>query len=423
MSIVRRLIFILPCVFFAVQVWGQAARSPFTAVGIGEPYGSALINTQGMAGVGTAQPQIYHLNNQNPALLVYNTMTVFQAGIYGERRVISQDTTSENSVGGNMMYLATAFPVKPYKWTTSLGLMPYTAVKYKLQYFDEIINSSDTIAVREEGSGGLTQLYWSNGVRITKNLTVGLKAAYIFGSTTNEYSNILLRSDQVVNFYSTIEDKSYVQDLMFTGGVSYTIDSLFARQRYRLSFGATYTPATNLNTRVRSELYRSTLVSQPIDKDTLYIVKGQTFIPAAFTAGVSLSRGLKWSVGADFSYQDWSAFKSITQDGQAMGKATKIAFGGEFTPDVTSEKFLKRVIYRAGFSAEQYPMVVNGNKVNDLGINFGFSLPAGRSSLDFAFRYGKRGDKQDNTLEETYFKAYFGITFNDNSWFIKRKFD
>jgi hypothetical protein len=71
---------------------------------------------------------------------------------------------------------------------------------------------------------------------------------------------------------------------------------------------------------------------------------------------------------------------------------------------------------------EQLPYLANGNKVKDIGINFGLSLPAGRSSLDIGFRYGKRGNRADNLFEESYMKIFFGVSFNDN-WFIKRKFD
>ena len=80
------------------------------------------------------------------------------------------------------------------------------------------------------------------------------------------------------------------------------------------------------------------------------------------------------------------------------------------------------MVYRAGLSFEQYPYKANNNTVNDLGINFGFSLPAGRSSVDMAFRYGKRGTLSDNGLQENYFKIFFGVTFNDQ-WFIKRRFE
>ncbi|HEY0741381.1 MAG TPA: hypothetical protein VGD40_07965 [Chryseosolibacter sp.] len=422
MSRVKSLIFVLISLFSAAQAWGQAARSPFTSAGIGEPYGNALINTQGMAGVGVSQPQYWYMNNQNPALLIYNTYTVFQAGILAESRTIRQDTASEKSVGGNLNYLVTAFPVKYNRWTTGVGLMPYSTVKYKISYLGDIRNSTDSIQVIEEGSGGLSQLYWSNGIRLFKGLAVGLKAAYIFGSTKNKYSNRLVRFDQPLAYTSTVEDKLYVQDLSFTAGVAYTMDSLFSRKRYRLSFGATTAFGTNLNSRLRSELYRSTNNVNSVDADTLFSLRGQTYVPPAFTGGISLSRGTKWSIGAEMSYQDWTSFKSINQDVETLGKSMRFAVGGELTPDLLSEKFLKRLIYRAGVSYEQYPYKANNKSVNDLGINFGLSVPAGRSSLDLAFRYGTRGSLTDNGLQEDYFKIFFGITFNDQ-WFIKRRFE
>jgi hypothetical protein len=422
MSRVKSLVFVLFSLFSVAEVWGQAARSPFTTLGIGEPYGNALINTQGMAGVGVSQPQFWHMNNQNPALLIYNNLTVFQAGLLAENRTIRQDTASERSVGGNMNYLVTAFPIKYNKWSTGLGLMPYTTVKYKIAYLGDIVNSTDSTQVVEEGSGGLSQLYWSNGVRIFKGFSVGLKAAYIFGSSKNTYSNKLVNSNQPVNYNSTVEDKLYVQDLSFTGGVSYTIDSLFARNRYRLSFGATTTFGTNLKSRLRSELYRSTSNGTSLDQDTLFTIEGDTYIPPAFTGGISLSRGTKWSIGTEVSYQDWSTFRTINLETESLGTAWRVALGGELTPDAVSEKLLKRIVYRAGVSLEQYPYKANNNNVNDIGINFGFSLPAGRSSLDMAFRYGKRGNLSDNLLQENYFKIFFGITFNDQ-WFIRRPLD
>jgi hypothetical protein len=112
-----------------------------------------------------------------------------------------------------------------------------------------------------------------------------------------------------------------------------------------------------------------------------------------------------------------------------LGKSFEIALGGEVTPDPFSDKWLKRLTYRAGLSYEKTPFLVQNpsnptkfNEVKDFGINFGLSVPAGRSSLNMAFRVGKRGSVNETILEESYFKVYFGITFNDQ-WFIRRKFD
>src|SRR5688500_15435886 len=260
MSSVRKYIFFFLCLLLAFDMYGQA-KSPFTSFGIGEPYGNALINQQGMAGVGVSQPQFWFINNQNPALLVYNSInTAFQAGLITERRSISGDTLSETSQGGNMNYLVTAFPIKPGKWTTSVGLMPYTAVNYRLQYNDNIAGSPEEVRVLEEGDGGLTQLYWSNGVRLTKDIAVGLKASYIFSSIVNTYKNQLINSTQPVNYLAAIEEKSYVRDFMFGTGISFSKDSLFSRQRYRLSFGATYDFATELDARKTDRIFRTNAV-------------------------------------------------------------------------------------------------------------------------------------------------------------------
>ena len=426
MSIFHKYFFVLLSVLLALEASGQAARSPYTSFGIGEPYGNALINQQGMAGIGVSQPQFFSINNQNPALLVYNSiLTSFQAGIITERRNISGDTLGETSQGGNMNYLVTAFPIIPAKWTTSVGLMPYTSVNYRLQYDDDIIGSPEEVRVTEEGSGGLTQLYWSNGVRLSREFAVGLKASYIFSSIVNTYKNQLIDSEQPVNFIAAVEEKTYVKDFTFGTGISFSKDSLFSRQRYRLSIGAVYNFATNLDARKTDKLYRTNSIGDTTDLSVLpSSTNGSFSIPSSFTVGISLARGMRWNVGTEFSYQDWSQFQNVSGQNDGLEQSWRLAVGGEITPDPFAvENYLKRITYRTGLSIEQNPYLASGFPVKDLGINFGFSLPAGRqNSVDFAFRYGKRGNKSENLLEENYFKIYFGITFNDQ-WFIKRKFD
>jgi hypothetical protein len=160
MSIVKKFIVFVVVVMAATEVWGQAARSPFTTYGVGEAYGNGLVHNQGMGGIGVSQPQMWYLNNQNPALLVYNTLTVFEVGVVAESRTLKGDSLSSKTKGGNMNYLAVAFPIKLTKWTTSLGLMPYTNVDYDFVYSELSDDGVTPIVVNEKGTGGLTQLYW-----------------------------------------------------------------------------------------------------------------------------------------------------------------------------------------------------------------------------------------------------------------------
>lgn len=410
---------------FTYTAYGQAARTPFSANGIGEPYGNSLIYNQAMGGVGVSQPQYWFINNQNPALLVFNYYTAFQVGTLVESRNLKGDTTNLKSVNGNLNYLVIALPVKPGKWTTSVGLMPFTNRNYKLEYYDFVNNSNpvDTVVVIEQGSGGLSQLYWSNGVRLHDNWSIGLKTSYLFGSVNDEYTNTLTTVPQPTFYTIVVDEQTYIKDFQFTGGLSFSQDSIGSKDEFQLSAGLTYAFGANLKANKTTVFQRRLLTGNPITSDTIFSTRGRIRIPANLTVGLSIAKSTKWSTGLQFTVQNWSKFESLAEgDNQDLDKSWKFSVGGEITPDILSDKLFKRVTYRAGLNYEKPPFLINNNDLRDFGINFGLSLPAGRSSLDLAFSTGKRGDKAKNSLEETYFRVYFGITFNDQ-WFIRRKFD
>lgn len=427
MSGVKKWFLVFAVVVSAAKVWGQAAPSPFTTYGVGEPYGYGLVHNQGN-GLGVSQPQYWYVNNQNPALLIYNNYSVFQVGIVGESRTAKGDTTNEKNSGGNLNYIVMAFPIKPDKWTSSLGLMPYTDVNFSFQYpglvKDPLGAVVDTLTTSESGSGGLTQVYWSNGVRLTKEIAVGLKAAYLFGPVSNLYSNLLSgASTPGERYVVSVEDKSNNHGFNFGLGFSFSRDSLGRRNDRRVSIGAVYNFASNLKSTSNTKIFRTTLGGDTVERYTIESVDGTLHLPQGFSAGISYGKGVNWSIGTEFAYQDWASFESIRSDDQGLGKSWRTTVGGEFTMDpLALESYLKRITFRTGVSFEQYPFLANNNVVKDYGINFGFSLPAGRSSMDFAVKLGKRGNRKENIIEESYFKLYFGITFNDQ-WFIKRKFD
>ncbi len=425
MSVSRSVFFSFSLVLLTVSgVWGQAAKSPYSTFGIGESYGNALANNQGMAGLGLSHPQYWYLNNQNPALLTYNRLTVFQVGLVGEQLDLSDGNNSETVRGGNMNYLAIAFPIKFAKISTSLGLMPYTNVDFRLRYdlqvFDNNNQVVDTTTVTEQGTGGLTQLYWSNGFALHKNLSVGIKATYVFGSVNNVTLNEIDVASQPIPFVPGINENTYSKGFLLGAGISYSKDSLFDGS-YRLSFGAVYDFNGKIGAERDVELFRlNGLSSDTIESTLLDRQVGKLELPAGFGGGISFSKERKWAVGIDYYYKDWSTFRSLNVADDDLGETWRWSVGGEYTPDLISLNYLKRVTYRAGIS--QAPFFANGKKVNDFGINFGLSLPTGRSSIDLAFKTGRRGSIQENGLTENYFKVYLGVTLNDQ-WFIKRKFD
>lgn len=421
----------------SLSAFGQAGKSPFTTFGVGEIFGGAVIQNQGMGGTGVAQPQYWSVNNQNPALLINNYFTTFQAGALVERRTFSIDTASQTGIYGNLTYLATAFPVMRSKknpnlmlWSTSVSLLPFSKVNYKLKYEDPIM-VADTInnweQITETGSGGLSQVSWGNGFRIMNGLSAGVKASYVFGSIVTDYSSNLRETSQTVPYVAALKDQTYIKDFMFSGGLAFSKDSVFNND-IKINAGLTYAFATKMkasHTTVKQRRLASNDPASP--QDTLSSFRGDVNIPSALTFGLSINKGVNWSIATEFSMQDWSKFRSINEENEGLEKSWKIAIGGEITPDQADFKnYFDRVTYRLGASFEKTPYsdptVPNGKQLNDYGINFGFSLPAGRSSIDTAFRLGKRGNKSETSVDETYFKIFFGITFVDQ-WFYRRKID
>lgn len=414
-------------IIVALKASGQTARTPFSTIGIGQPFTLSLIHNQGAGGTGIAQPQYWFLNNQNPALLVYNYYSVFAAGLSAENITVRSDTASTTSSGGNLSYLVAAFPVEPRKWTTSVGILPFTRVNYKFLYYESLFdindNIIDTIAVRESGLGGFNQIYWSNGIRLHDNWSVGVQAAHLFGAITSDYANTLINVNSPVPFLIAVEEQTYGKGYRFTGGLHFSKDSLGRRKDYVLSAGLTYAHQTTVKADKITRYERRNSSNDPITRDTLSFVKGDIVIPGALQVGFAVSKASKWGAALEAGWQNWQRFSSLNEDDEGLlTKSWHMALGGELTPDYLSQKLLDRITYRAGFRFENSPFMVNGNQIKDFGINFGLSIPAGRSSIDLALTAGQRGSRSKTSLDERYFRLYFGLTFNDQ-WFIRRKFD
>lgn len=423
MSITKRIALILLCsAAFGLTANAQATKTPFSGFGIGEYYGNALAHNQGMAGVGFSNPQYFYLNNKNPALLVFNALTVFESGIVGESRTVKDDQAVEKNKSGNLNYLAIGFPMKRGKWSASTGLKPYTNVNYQLNYTDDIFGSTKKVAVIERGSGGINQAFLSNGVALNNDFSLGFTANYLFGSINNSYSNRLIETTQSVIFAPTVNEQYYFKDFSFSAGFSFHKDSLF-NKNYQINFGLVYDFGATINTDYYQWTERSNVNGT---SDTLSIASlyGTTTLPQSYGAGLSFSKGNNFTIGADVQYLDYTQYKDFKGQNPTGQGAWRLAIGGEFTPNLSSPgSYLKRMTYRTGVSLDQYPYLVNGNTLQDFGINFGLSLPVSRfSSLDLGLKVGKRGDLQLNKIEENYIKLYFGVTFNDQ-WFIKRRFD
>ena len=403
-------------------VLGQINISPYTVNGLGDINSAAFTTNLGMGGIGVSNGQSWYLNNLNPALLTKNVFTVLEAGmVYESRRLENDSGLSQNNSGGGLGYFAMAFPVISNRWTSGLGIMPLTTVNYNILSEGTVIGNDEIpLTFNYTGEGGLTQAYFSNGFKIAKNLSIGVKASILFGSIVNETLAVPGDQDFPIGLLTSVVDKTSIHGFTLSSGLAYSLE---IKDKRFLNIGFTYDIESDLRAKkLKTGELRRLVGNSQVSVDTLIDdSRGDIRLPSRLGFGLSYEILYKLTVGADLHMNNWSDFQDFEQRNASLVDNYGINLGAEFTPDITSvESYLKRVTYRLGFDYQKTPFEVSDQQLDDFGINFGVSFPVkGLSTMNLAFKYGQRGTTDDGLIQENYVRVYFGISFNDR-WFQRR---
>lgn len=403
----------------------QSAYSTYSILGVGDYVDTAVPAAMGMGGLGISNGSYFYLNNVNPALLYYNGLATFSAGLLAETKTINQNGFEPYRAGsGNLNHLGLAYPIKRTKASFSLTLQPYTTVNYAFFYNaagDDPNQDSQSI-ILNEGEGGITSLNLSAGGKIFKGLSVGVKASYLFSSYEKEYASITDAS--LPAYIAVYYQRLAVNDFAFGAGLAYQqkIGEL------QLGLGAIYDFEASVNSKELVSIQQRNYQNNVIFSDTLRDnTSAKLNLPYKLGLGISFGKPDVWLVGFDYKVQDWGGLfvndPSASSESFTIGK--KYILGAEFTADPRDiRSYLKRITFRAGLVYEEKPYVLQDTQINEFGINFGWTLPVSRySNLDFGLMVGNRGTTDNNLVREDFFKVYFGATFNDNRWFIRPKFN
>ena len=414
--------------FFHINALKAQVISPFSSLNsIGEISDNSYANNLSMGGLGISNGSYWHLNSQNPAALVYNGFTNFEMGIRSDIRQIVNDISKDVTGNGNINYMGFGIPiVKDGKWVMSIGFNPYSNMSFKLFDQDQIENvsgglTSALVNYEYQGEGGLTEVYFSNGIKLSKDLSFGLKGSYIFGKITSNTSSSISNEPQ---FYSNLFERSIYNDYSLTSGVFYKneiSDNTF------IKVGFIYDIKSSLEAERFSQLERKIPNSLSVVViDTILNNEVDNFIiPKSYGFGVSYEVLDKISFGAEFRIQPWNKGSGFSENSNANYKnSLQVSTGMELIPDAENvNSFFKRVTYRGGIIYKSYPYLINGGNINNIALTFGLSLPVGTiSRINLGFEAGKRGNIKNNLIKENYLKFIIGTSIN-NIWFIKRKFD
>ena len=400
--------------------YGQTGVTPYSSQGIGNVNRPGLVHNQSMGGIGVGTGNGLNINYVNPALLYKNTLSSFDVALSFEQ--VTQRQGEEEAVlnQGGISYGVFAFPIIPNRWSASLGVMPYSTVGYRIEEESSASGNGNSVRQVQEGDGGLNLVSFSHGVRLYKNLAVGLRLGYLFGNISETRSIFLANTTGLVSVY---EDQIYYSDVLIE-------PSLYFGQSIAkgttLNVGFVYQPATQIRAtnNVTFESRNPAGGASSGLGEELVDESGSVRLPQKFSVGLSIDKYLKYTLGVDASMQAWDAFRSYEGTNDGMRRSLEIAAGGQYIPDATSvSSYLSRVAYRLGFNYRETPFVVSDQSIAEFGIDFGLSLPVSNlSSINLAFEIGNRGTTEQNLIRENYLRATLGVTFNDR-WFVRRRFD
>lgn len=406
--------------------WAQARiSSPYSRYGVGELWQNNYSTTlSGMGNIGMGIRSENFLNIKNPASYAGfdSTSFLFDISALGSYTTLKTTDLSQDADYASLGYILFGTPVTRW-WRASFGLVPYSNVGYSV--FNDV--KKDTIGrIRNiyEGAGGLNQILFGSAFTITKRLSVGINASYVWGVIDRRRR--VTFPDSLSMISTRVDNVDHISDLLVDIGVQYFVP---LKNDLELGTGLVVKPGTNLSTTrkyIGQNYFSSALSDIELPRDTIVYVpstKGSLAFPWGFGAGVSLKRTDQFLVGFDFSWRNWKEYRSFGRS-DSLQNSFALNLGGEFTPDHNSiSSYWQRVKYRLGFRYENTYLEINNTPIKEFGISFGLGFPFKRSKsmLNFAFEFGNKGTVKNNLVQENFFKFTFGLSIYER-WFLKSKY-
>lgn len=385
-------------------------NSPYSVYGLGILNERTSSLNRGMGGTGIGVQDERNLNHMNPASytsITFPVSHIYEVGAYLESNRYRTLESSESKFNGGISNINYWFKFKPWLSST-IGLSPFSSVSYDITTQKDLTIAPQA-AYRYEGAGNITQLYWGNGIRINKNLAIGVNLSYLFGSITRS-ETVLSQSDNALQ----LQNKTFTNKFNLDFGLQYKIHFL----RRALIIGAVYDNGLKLKG-------KSELTLTDINNDTLTTYKGGNThyrLPQNAAVGISL-KSKRSLIASDLKFTDWSGASYSNQDVHFQD-TWKFSAGYSYLGNENAENYFGLVGFRTGISYQQYHQNVNGQNLNLWGAAFGLSLPIsdGRSSINLTYNYDQIGTLRNDLILHQSHKFVVDIVIRD-IWGVKRKFD
>jgi len=431
-------------VLLALNIEAQeGTTSPYSFYGIGSLNFKGTVENKSMGGLSIYTDSI-HVNLRNPASYSGNNLKIggfdnesrpVKFAVGGELSSVNLKTSSQSAETGTTTFDYMVLSVPVGKFGIGFGLLPYTSVGYKLES-SILLNDEEKLKNRYRGEGGVNKAFLGVGYQITEDLSFGIDASYNFGNIVNNAIEFAYDNEgNVLTYHSRETNRSDLSGINYNLGLSYT--SMITKE-LQLSTGITYTPKSKLtsaNERVFSSIVINSATGEEFsinelesDLESLGLDETKLTLPSKTAFGLGIGKPRKWFVGAEYTLLKTSQYSNPifnNNSNASFEDSSTFAIGGFYIPQYTSfNKYLKRVVYRAGAHYGNSGLKINDETINEFGISFGVGLPVGKmfSNVNLGLEVGQRGTTNANLVKENFLNFQLSLSLNDR-WFVKRKYN
>lgn len=411
-----KIVTILLLVFFSLLIYSniqaQNTMSPYSIFGSGEIISKGFGRNIGMGGAGIAIPSNNHLNNLNPASYagIEKQHFIYEIGADVKYSDFKTYDESLSGLNGSLKYLALGFRYTDWL-STSLGLSPYSSVGYKIRTESSMDGALLNYQSDFEGSGGITLAYWTNTLKISRNLSVGVNTSFLFGSLTQQET--ITQSDFGIGY--TLVQNDYVSSAYFDFGLQYS----FNINKMDFGIGLIYAPEQSIKSEHSFTLTDASLNTLDEEEGGT----GNLTIPENTGVGISIQNPDKYLIAIDYRTEKWQDLRYPNMSGNFVNSHNFLA-GIEFEPwkESFTNNFYQNWTYRAGFNYNTSYLKIKNNTISGYAFDLGIGIPLKnrQSTMNVAFEIGSNGTTSDNLIKERYYLMHLNFSINE-LWFFKKK--
>jgi hypothetical protein len=398
--------------------------TPYSSYGIGTVIRTSNGVLDAMGGTSYAMQSPYYINFRNPAsYAAFDSLSFIAdvgASVFSSR--LHQGDLSQQNTYAKPNYLTIGLPVTKH-WRTSAGIMPFSDIGYNIK--NSILDDNlGRITYSYSGDGGLYQLYWGNAFKICKGLSIGLNVSYLFGSVY-AYSNTEFEGNHFFN--TAVNDAYSVDGIYLNAGIQYMFN---IGEKHRLGLGAVYSNTAYIwaKEKLLVNSYSGTYIATTLYDTILYKddLHGRLTIPQSIGGGISYTYDNKLTVAADLTWLNWKKFQFMKPSHDTLQNSLSASLGIQFTPDPTSNKFFRKMSFRAGGKYSSGELLLHNKPISEFGVCIGVGVPLTtfntHSSINLLFEYGMTGTTANNLVQQDYFRFSFCFILQER-WYQRVKID